>query len=145
MKQQNFKNHSRLVPLYHGVTAWMLLTGISGAIFNFIKAISNDGALLEAGLFLLLFLIAFLFFWFIRSFALGAQDRAIRAEENLRYYSLTGKLFDKRLTLGQIIALRFAPDEEFIELVDRAIKENLKPIVIKQAILNWKPDLNRVE
>lgn len=144
MKQQNFKNHSKLVPLYHGVTAFLLLTGILVAIFNFIQALITDGELLDAGLFLLLFIIAFFFFWFIRSFALGAQDRAIRAEENLRYYSLTGKLFDQRLTLRQIIALRFAPDEEFIALVDRAIKEDLKPTVIKKAIQNWKADHNRI-
>jgi hypothetical protein len=99
---------------------------------------------LEAGLLLLVFIVAFFFFWFIRSFSLGAQDRAIRAEENLRYYSLTGKLFDSRLTLAQIIALRFAPDEEFVGLVDRAINENLTQNSIKQAIQNWKADHNRI-
>jgi hypothetical protein len=93
---------------------------------------------------LLLFIIALFFFWFIRTFSLGAQDRAIRAEENLRYFTLTGKLLDSKLTLRQIIALRFAPDEEFVGLVNRAIKENLKPTSIKQSIQNWKPDYNRI-
>jgi hypothetical protein len=144
MNQQNFKNHSKLVPLFHGVTGLMLLIGVSGAIVNFIKALGNGSGLLEAGLLLLVFIVAFFFFWFIRSFSLGAQDRAIRAEENLRYYSLTGKLFDSRLTLAQIIALRFAPDEEFVGLVDRAINENLTQNSIKQAIQNWKADHNRI-
>ncbi len=144
MNQQNFKNHSKLVPLFHGVTGLMLLIGVSGAIVNFIKALGNGSGLLEAGLLLLVFIVAFFFFWFIRSFALGAQDRAIRAEENLRYYSITGKLFDSRLTLAQIIALRFAPDEEFVGLVDRAINENLTQNSIKQAIQNWKADHNRI-
>jgi hypothetical protein len=30
--------------------------------------------------------------WFVRSFPLKAQDRAIKAEENLRYYVMTGLL-----------------------------------------------------
>ena len=144
MKPQDFKNHSRLVPLYHGVTAFLLLMGIIGAVVNFIQAITKESSLLQAILFLLFFVIAFFFFWFIRSFALGAQDRAIRAEENLRYFSLTGKLFDSRLTLGQIIALRFAPDEELIALAERAISENLSQTNIKQAIKNWKADCHRI-
>ena len=144
MKQQNFKNHSKLVPLFHGVTAFLLLIGISGATVNFSQAIRNGNNQLGAGILLLLFVIALLFFWFIRAFSLGAQDRAIRAEENLRYFSLTGKLFSNKLTLRQIIALRFAPDEEFINLVDRAIKENLSQTIIKQTIQNWKADHNRI-
>jgi hypothetical protein len=144
MENQNFKNHAKLVPLFHGVTALLLMIGFILALVNFIRCISIDGKLLEASVLLLIFIIAILFFWFIRTFALGAQDRAIRAEENLRYYTLTGKLLDSKLTLRQIIALRFAPDEEFVELVERAIKENLKPTSIKQSIQNWKPDHNRI-
>jgi len=144
MEDQNFKNHTKLVPLFHGVTALLLLTGFILALVNFIRCISIDGKLLEAIILLLLFVIAFFFFWFIRTFALGAQDRAIRAEENLRYFTITGKLLDSKLTLRQIIALRFAPDEEFVKLVERAIKENLKPSSIKKSIQNWKPDYNRI-
>jgi len=144
MEEQNFKNHAKLVPLFHGATALLLLTGFILTLVNFIRCVSNDGKLLEAIILMFLFLIAFFFFWFIRTFALGAQDRAIRAEENLRYFTLTGKLLDSKLTLRQIIALRFAPDEEFVQLVERAIKENLKPSSIKQSIQNWKPDYNRI-
>ena len=144
MEDQNFKNHAKLVPLFHGATALLLLTGFILTLVNFIRCVSNDGKLLEAIILMFLFLIAFFFFWFIRTFALGAQDRAIRAEENLRYFTLTGKLLDSKLTLRQIIALRFAPDEEFVQLVERAIKENLKPSTIKQSIQNWKPDYNRI-
>jgi len=69
-----------------------------------------------------------------------AQDRAIRAEENLRYFALTGKLLDSRLTISQIIALRFAPDNELLALTDRALKENLSSTAIKKAIQHWKAD-----
>jgi hypothetical protein len=79
-------------------------------------------------------------YFLFRSFALKAQDRAIRAEENLRHFVLTGKLLDKNLTIQQIIALRFAPDEEFIGLAERAVKENLSNDDIKKAVKNWKED-----
>ena len=58
MKQQIFKNHSKLVPLFHGVTGLMLLIGVSGAIVNFIQALGNGSSQLEAGLFLLLFILS---------------------------------------------------------------------------------------
>ena len=87
-----------------------------------------------------LFMVAF----FARSFALKAQDRAIRAEENLRYFAIAGKLLDSKLSLGQVIALRFAPNNEFVDLAHLAVEKNLSPKEIKQAIKNWKGDYNRV-
>jgi hypothetical protein len=82
--------------------------------------------------------------WYARSFPLKAQDRAIRAEEGLRYYIMTGKALPKELRIGQIIALRFASDEEYLALLDRAIKENLGSKEIKAAIQHWKGDYHRV-
>lgn len=78
-----------------------------------------------------------------RSFALKAQDRAIRAEENLRYFIFTGKRLNQDLSLYQIIALRFASDEEFVSLTEKAIEQNLKPDEIKRLIRNWRPDYHR--
>jgi hypothetical protein len=40
--------------------------------------------------------------------------------------------------------LRFAPDEELVALVDRAVKENLSAKDIKLSIKNWKADFYRV-
>jgi hypothetical protein len=82
--------------------------------------------------------------WYARRFALIAQDRAIRAEENFRYYVLTGKPLDRKLRLGQIIALRFASDEEYPPLAKKAVEENLSPKDIKKSINNWKGDHHRV-
>jgi hypothetical protein len=86
---------------------------------------------------LLLMLTAF----YARVFALKAQDRAIRAEENFRHYVLTGKMLDSKLTARQIIGLRFAPDEEYADLASRAVTENLSENAIKKSIKNWKEDL----
>jgi len=83
-------------------------------------------------------------FWFTRSFALKAQDRAIRAEENLRHFILTNKPLPSTLRLSQIIALRFASDDEFVELAAKAAAEKMRAKEIKQAIVKWKADYNRV-
>ena len=82
--------------------------------------------------------------WYARSFALRAQDRAIRAEENMRHFIATGKLLDSRLRMSQIIGLRFAGDDEFLDLAKKAIDENLSQKQIKMAVKNWKADNNRV-
>ena len=80
----------------------------------------------------------------LRTYALQVQDRVIRTEEQFRYYRLTGKDLDGRLSLKQIIALRFAPDEEFPVLVERTLAENLTPNEIKKAVQNWRADHHRV-
>jgi uncharacterized protein DUF6526 len=80
---------------------------------------------------------------FCRTFALKAQDRAIRAEEQLRHYVLTGKLLDSRLSVKQIVGLRFASDGEFVALAKRAADEHMEPDAIKKAVTVWRPDTYR--
>ena len=83
-------------------------------------------------------------FFAARSFGTRAQDRAIRAEENLRHFVLTGKLLDSRLKIHQITALRFASDEEFVSLAKKAADDEMKPEDIKKSINNWRADWDRV-
>jgi hypothetical protein len=80
----------------------------------------------------------------VRTYALKAQDRAIRAEENLRHFILTGKPFDSRLNIRQIIALRFASDEELPALAKKAAEEKLRSKEIKQQINHWREDNYRI-
>jgi Na+/melibiose symporter-like transporter len=140
---QNYKNHSRLVTGYHGILALLIVSGLTGSIFNLIGSMNNE-SFYSASLITLLFVCCILLFWYTRSFPLKAQDRAIRSEENFRHYIVTGKPFPSELKMGQIIALRFASDEEFPKLVQRAITEKMDPKSIKLAIQNWKPDYHRV-
>ncbi len=46
--------------------------------------------------------------------------------------------------MGQIIALRFAEDSEFVALAQKAANENIRADEIKKAIKNWRADLCRV-
>lgn len=144
MKEQNFKNHIHLVPAYHYVLFLLLLVLFGWSIVHLIKTINiGSGRIMALMLFILsvaLFLIAYL----LRSFALKAQDRAIRAEENLRHFVLTNKLLSSSLSVSQIVALRFASDDEFVALANRAAAEKLSNKEIKEAIKNWRADYYRV-
>ena len=143
MKTQNFKTHGRLVTGYHKVLYPMLLAGLVGSCINLSQSCEN-GNCYAASLIVLLFLTVILSAYFGRSFALRAQDRAIRAEENMRHFMMTGKPLPSALTIRQIIGLRFASDEEFLELIKDVIENNLKEKQIKSKIKNWKADFYRV-
>ena len=140
---QNYKNHTRLVAGYHGLTGLLLLGFLVGSIITFVHA--EDKIVKHAAMIMIVGALGMWgLFWYARHFALVAQDRAIRAEENFRHYILTGKPLDKQLRMGQIIALRFASDEELPALAKRAVDKKLSQKQIKQAIQNWRPDYYRV-
>ena len=144
MKSQNFANHARMVPMYHGVLFLILLLTLIGSFVNLYHSWGDHQRIYSASLIVAILVSLLLLFVFCRVFALKAQDRAIRAEENLRHFVLTGKLLDTRLSVLQIVALRFAPDEEFVELARRAAEQSMAPVEIKKAIRNWKADDYRV-
>ena len=142
MKNQNYSSHRRFVAGYHYFTLTGTLVLLIGAIVNLIK--SSPENLYSASLIVLgSVLLAFTAFY-ARSFALRAQDRVIRAEENFRYYLLTNKALPGELNIRQIIGLRFASDEEFTELAEKAIKEKMTENEIKKSIKNWRGDYYRV-
>jgi hypothetical protein len=141
---QTYANHARFVPGFHYVLSAILLIALVGGSTYFYKTLIWGQGRMQAGAIVLLAVACLLLSWYTRTFALRAQDRAIRAEENLRHYVLTGKLLDPRLRMGQVIALRFASDEEMPELARRACEEPLGNREIKQAIKSWRPDHHRV-
>jgi len=142
MSEQNFKNHSRYIILWTFITPLILIAILGGSIVNLILADAHTHY--SAALILLISVVLIIIYWYARRFALVAQDRAIRAEENFRYFILTGKPLDGRLRMSQIIALRFAPDDEFPELAKKAVEEKLRSKEIKAAIQKWKADHHRV-
>jgi len=142
MATQQRSNHLRYIPLWHFITSLAILALLIGSIINLFHSAKEN--LYSASLLVLVAVIFLSIFWYARWFALRAQDRAIRAEENLRHFALTGKLLDKRLRLGQIIALRFASDEEFVALAQKAAEENIHGAAIKKIIKEWRADHHRV-
>ncbi len=130
--------------MYHVITFAMIVIMVVSSAYYVIDA-AGQGASMKLWLFFLIISLSLMFvFFFARSFALKAQDRAIRTEENFRHYILTGKPLDSRLTTRQIIGLRFASDEEFIELAKNAAEKGTSEEDIKKSIKSWKADNYRV-
>lgn len=80
-------------------------------------------------------------------YALGLQNRLVRLEFKQRYFEIFNKRSDEveeKLSFSQIAALRFAYDDEFKELLYKALNENISADDIKKSIKNWKPDNNRI-
>jgi hypothetical protein len=144
MAEQNYSNHRKFVFLFHVVLFFLILATFIGSLVNLFSSLSDHERLYSASLLVIVSISLGLIFALMRSFSTKVQDRAIRAEEGLRHYVLTGKLLDPRLTMGQIIALRFADNEEYLELVKRAAEEGLSNDEIKKAIKIWKADHHRV-
>lgn len=140
---QNFENHTQRVPLYLGTLIVVFLV-VLGACVNLYQSWGDHQRLYSASLILVISICLVILGLYLRTFPLKAQDRAIRAEENLRHYVLTGHLLDPRLSPLQIVALRFASDGEFPELARRTAEQNLDPKDIKQTIKHWRPDTYRV-
>lgn len=144
MAEQSYSNHRRLVAGYHFVLGIIVLLAVLGSLYQLYRAWGMGENRVTSALLVLLAVAAALLFWYCRIFPLKAQDRAIRAEETLRHYVLTGELPDPRLDTRQFIGLRFAADEEFPALARRAAEEGLSEAAIKKAIGSWRADTYRV-
>lgn len=143
MQVQSYKRHSRYVPLWHFILSLILIACLAGSVWNLFRANQHQSGRLAGAVILGLSIAGLIIWWYARAFAIAAQDRAIRAEENLRHFALTGKLLDSRLNMSQVVALRFAADTEFLLLAEKAAHDNMKPRDIKMAIVNWRADNHR--
>ncbi|NRF92564.1 hypothetical protein HQN89_16335 [Paenibacillus frigoriresistens] len=141
---QNYANHRRMHPLFHFVYSVLALGLVILSLIQLVRSVQSGTDVLPSAIFLLISIILVIVFLLVRSYPLKAQDRAIRAEENLRHYVLTQKLLDTKLTMGQITALRFASDQELPTLCKKAAAEQLSPDAIKKSIKSWRSDTYRI-
>jgi len=140
---QSFANHTRWQPPLHFFVLPVMLINVIWAIVVFVKAPDrNSGWLIVVSLALLVLV------FFVRLNPLKAQDRLIRLEEKLRYQQLLSPALCQQavaLSPNQIIALRFAGDDELEELVTAVLAGRLtRNKEIKSAIKNWRADTFRV-
>jgi hypothetical protein len=139
---QNFGNHSRFDPLFHFFVLPVFVISFVASV-----AMLTDHRDLRH-LWLVVFALAVLVAAFkIRLYSLKVQDRVIRLEERLRLMAVLPEsecAQISKLSEKQLVALRFAPDEELPALAKRAWTENMEPADIKKAIHNWRPDYWRV-
>jgi hypothetical protein len=139
---QTFKNHGRIVPMYHIGVFFALAANFLWAGYRLTHGVTADAIVgLILGVALLLM------FFSVRFQILTVQDRVIRLEMRLRLaQSLPADLRPAidRLTVRQLVALRFASDAELPELVRDVLSGKLSSQKeIKLRVKSWQPDYLR--
>ncbi len=143
MAEQNFSNHVRWVPAYHFFVLPVFVLNFGWSIFRLIRpGFSWDGVI-----HLLTAAALFVFSINARVFALAVQDRVIRMEERQRFARLLPEDLRPHIgefTKSQLVALRFASDEELPGLARKVLNDKVADSkAIKQMVKNWRADYMR--
>jgi uncharacterized protein DUF6526 len=139
---QSAKNHGRFDPLFHFFLAPISLANVICAI---VALVHRQDFFHWWMLVLSVAAVALLFK--LRLYPLKVQDRVIRLEERLRLQALAPAEWHAqiyRLNEDQLIGLRFAADDEVVELAKHALERNLNRKQIKERIKSWRADDWRV-
>ncbi len=140
---QTFESHAKIVPGYHRWTTALLV--LPTLYFGYSAVI--DFTMERAALFV--FCVGVLMAGlYARVFPLGVQDRVIRLEERLRMEKVFPADLRARIpefSTKQLVALRFASDEELPELARRVLDQGIADKTeIKRAIRSWRADHTRI-
>lgn len=139
---QNFENHAKFVPAYHLGAFGIFVINFVWCLYQVIHAPSAQTAIS-----LLLSIGFLLLFFFARIFALTVQDRVIRLEMRLRMQQVLPVDLRPRIaefSVGQLVALRFASDQELPELAKKVLDEKMEDRkAIKKLVKSWQPDFLR--
>jgi hypothetical protein len=142
-KPQNFKNHTRVVPLYHMFVFFVFVMNLGWAIYRLVKDVFSFGSIVNT----LVAMALLVLFFYVRIFVLMVQDRVIRLEMRLRLAGLLPADLRPRIpefTVAQLVALRFASDAELPALARKVLDEKLNDRkAIKQLIKDWQADYLR--
>jgi len=141
-KPQSLGNHARFDPLYHFFILGFYLLNLVYAGFHLYRQPS-----LSSGWYLVVSRAVIVPILKLRTYPLKVQDRVIRLEERLRLQALAPQLWHTqiyRLSEDQLIALRFAADDEVVELAKQALEHNLNRKQIKERVKSWRSDDLRV-
>ena len=139
---QGLKNHGRLDPQYHFVSTAVLMVNLFIMLCYAWQNLTYFTAWL-----VILSIAVFIPFPKIRSYPLKVQDRVIRLEERIRLQALAPQEWHAqiyKLTEDQLIGLRFASDDEVVELAKQALESNLNRKQIKERIKSWRADDFRI-
>jgi hypothetical protein len=141
-KTQNLKNHARLDPPYHVFVFAIYLINLGYAAYQLWRQPQ-----VYSVWYLILSLAIIVPIIKLRTYPLKVQDRIIRLEERLRLQALAPPEWHAqiyRLSESQLVALRFAADDEVVELAKQALEHNLTNKQIKERIRDWRADEWRV-
>jgi hypothetical protein len=140
---QAYANHARTHPPFHFFLAPGMLLLLILSIVNVVRHYHR----LDAWILLLIGVLFPVALLLIRINPLRVQDRLIRLEERLRLQALLSAELSARigeLTESQLVALRFASDEELPGLVAKVLTARMASKDIKKAIVTWRADTFRV-
>jgi len=142
MAEQNLKNHTRIVPIFHMGVGFPVIINFFWTIYKLVQDPSGDRFMaFLVGISLLLLFIS------VRQQILTVQDRVIRLEMRLRMRELLQPDVYARasaLPIRQLIALRFASDAELPALVRDVLSGNLTTQKdIKAQVKDWQSDFQR--
>ncbi len=142
---QNYENHRAMD--YKLMLLWPAL--FCAALLSLAAAVFHRHAVLLFGLSqFILIVCGFVMSFKIRQYPLKMQDRIIRLEMRLRLQKLLP--LDRHweingLSMSQLIALRFAGDEELLPLMRKVLDENIQDRnAIKKMIKEWEADDYRI-
>ncbi|GGG51855.1 DUF6526 family protein [Epilithonimonas arachidiradicis] len=146
---QNLKNHRKYYPLHHFVFYPVMLILLILSLFEFWdNAIDyRNISLIWLAISAIIISIVILSLMLRQHYALGLQDRIIINEFKFRYFALTGNRLENstyQFSDAQIFALRFAEDEDLMELMHQTAQNDWSSAQIKKNIKNWKADDQRV-
>ena len=140
MAEQTYQNHRHRAWLSNiAILFWTIATV---AALRGLPSSWNGQAIAMAGILATLAMLV----WTTRVYVVRLQDRIILLEMKVRAAEILPAGQDAKLaqlTKSQVVALRFASDDELGDLLDRAVREQLSSKDIKLAIKNWKADLLR--
>ena len=142
---QSLKNHTRWYPLFHFFVLPLLVLNFIFSIYVTIHHWPDHWALHLW--WIVMAIVFFVMAGIARGGAIAVQDRIIRLEERIRLIALLpaeDRAHIDELSVKQLIALRFASDDELPELAHRALTKNMEPKAIKEAIVNWRADHHRI-
>ncbi|MGA8731283.1 MAG: DUF6526 family protein [Terracidiphilus sp.] len=135
---QSLKNHAKFDPPFHFFLAPIFIANLIIAIVHLVHHFNFYCSWL-----VVLSIAAIVLLFRLRQYPLKVQDRVIRLEERLRLQSLAPVEWHTqiyRLSEDQLIGLRFAADNEVVELAKQALEHNLNRKQIKERIKDWRPD-----
>ena len=142
-KPQNFQNHAKFVPLFHGFTFFVFVVNLGWSVYH----LMTSNKTVESVLLVFMAAALILLFFYARIFALTVQDRVIRLEMRLRLAGILPAEMRSRIpefTVGQLVALRFASDAELPALAKKVLDDKISDRkAIKQMIKDWQGDYLR--
>ena len=142
---QSYANHARFVPGYHFVALLLLFVNL---VWSVVVIFRHPASMTTSVVNVLTAVALLMLYGYIRSFAVGNQDRVIRLEMRLRLERLLPPDLKSRIgefTTKQLVALRFAGDAELPALARKVLDEKLtSQKAIKLLVKDWQADYQRV-